>query len=182
MDVLKLKAGLLDASGKQSAALPLLEKAYSLTPYDVELIYFLALKYAESKNPKLLALTDSLIKADSLGLHAEPYYYKGIYYSNISEPTRALAAFNDAIQHDYTFLDAHIEKGSLLYEQKKYEEALKAFNIALSISPKFADSYYWIAKTQEAMGQKQEAKLNYERAYGLDKTLSQAKEGADRLK
>jgi len=37
---------------------------------------------AETKNEKLLPLTDSLIRADSLETHAEPYYYKGIYYNN----------------------------------------------------------------------------------------------------
>ena len=64
---------------------------------------------------------------------------------------------------------------------KKYPEALKVFNLALTISPKFADTYYWIGKCQEAMGQKEEARLNYQRAYGLDNNFNEAKEAAEKI-
>ena len=181
VDVLKLKAGLQEKKQDFIAAISTLEKAYSITPYDIELNYILALKYAESKNPKVINICDSLIKMDTLGVHADPYYYKGIYYSNIHDKTKALSLFNDAIKHDYNFLDAHIEKGIILYDQQKYEEAYQSFNLAMTISPKYADSYYWMAKCQEATGNKAEAKLNYQRAYGLDKTLKEAKEAADRI-
>ena len=65
---------------------------------------------------------------------------------------------------------------------KRYPDALKVFNLALTISPKFADNYYWIAKCQQAMGQREEAKLNYQRAYGLDNTFIAAKDSAGKLK
>lgn len=181
VDVLKLKAGLLEKKQDFAASIRILEKAYSTTPYDIELNYILALKYAEAKNPKVINICDSLIKMDSLGVHADPYYYKGIYYSNINDKAKALSLFNDAIKHDYNFLDAHIEKGIILYDQQKYEEAYQSFNLAMTISPKYADSYYWMAKCQEATGNKAEAKLNYQRAYGLDKTLKEAKEAADKI-
>lgn len=182
VDVLKLKASLLDKKGESTESVSILEKAYSLTPFDAELNYMLALKYAESKNNKVLGLCDSLIKKDSLNVHAEPYYYKGIYYSNINEKAKALNMFNSAIQHDYYFLDAYIEKGALLYEQKKFNDAMKVFQLANTISATFADAYYWMGKCQQALGQKAEARLNYQRAYGLDKTFKEAKDSADRLK
>ena len=181
VDVLKMKASLEDKKGDYAASVRTMEKAYSITPFDVELNYMLAFRYAENKNPRVLSLADSLIRMDSLGLHAEPYYYKGLYYSNMNDKEKALGYFDNAIQHNYNFLDAHIEKGITLYEQKKYQEAYNSFNLAMTISPKYADAYYWMARSQEAMGQKQDAKLNYQRAYGLDNTLLQAKEGADRL-
>ena len=153
VDLLKMKADLLGKKGNIPEAISLLEKAYNLTPYDVELNYILALKYAETKNPRVLQLCDSLAKADSLGEHAEPYYYKGIYYSTINDKNKALHAFDEAVKHDYYFLDGYIEKGAVLFEMKKYTEALKVFNLALTISPKYADNYYWIAKCQQALGQ-----------------------------
>ena len=182
VDLLKMKANLLGKKGNIPEAISLLEKAYNLTPYDVELNYILALQYAESKNPRVLELCDSLARADSLGEHAEPYYYKGIYYAAINDKKKALLAFDEAIKHDYTFFDSYIEKGSILFEMKKYTEALKVFNLALTISPKYADNYYWIAKCQQALGQKEEAKLNYQRAFGLDQSFTAAKDSADRLK
>jgi len=181
VDVLKMKASLLDKKGNSSEAISILEKAYAITPFDAELNYELAYKYAETKNPKVLSLCDSLIKKDSLKIHAEPYYYKGIYYSNTGNKTAALNQFNEAIQHDYYYLNAYIEKGRIYFEQKKYTEALKVFELANTISATFPDAYYWMGRSQEAMGQKEEAKLNYQRAYGLDNTFTEAKEAAARL-
>ncbi|MDP9230026.1 MAG: tetratricopeptide repeat protein, partial [Bacteroidota bacterium] len=86
-----------------------------------------------------------------------------------------------AIQHDYNFLDAHLDKGTIFYDEKKYNEALKTFQLVATISPTNADAYFWMAKCQEALNQKEEAKLNYQRAYGLDKSLTEAKEAADKL-
>jgi tetratricopeptide (TPR) repeat protein len=180
-DVIKLKADLLDKENQSTEATRLWEQAYQLAPFDVELNYILALRYAEGKNPRVLALCDSLIKADTEGRHAEPYYYKGIYYANINDKARALSSFDEAIKHDFYFLDGYVEKGSLLYEMKKYEEAIAVFNLALTISPSFADTYYWIAKCQEAMGKKEEARVNYLRAFELDKNLTEAKDAAGRL-
>lgn len=118
---------------------------------------------------------------DSLGIHAEPYYYKGIYFSNVNDKAKAIQQFDLAINHDYNFLDAYIEKGGILFDERKFQEAFSVFNRAMTISPKFADAYYWMAKCQEAMGDKREARLNYQRAFGLDRTLTEAKAGADRL-
>ena len=182
VDALKIKADLLEKKKQTDESIKTLEKAYQLTPFDVDLNYNLAYKYAESKNPKAISLCDSLIKQDSLHLHAEPYYYKGIYYSNVNDKAKALDMFNDAIQHDYYFLNAYIEKGKVLFDEKKYTDAMKVFQLANTISATFPDAYYWMGKCQEAVGQKDEARLNYQRAYGLDKTFTEAKEAADRIK
>jgi tetratricopeptide (TPR) repeat protein len=181
VDVLKMKSDLLDKKGDQPGAIKILEKAYSFTPFDIDLNYALAYKYAESNNNKVVNLCDSLIRKDSLHLHAEPYYYKGIYFSNINDKTKALALFNEAIQHDYYFLNAYIEKGRAQYDQGKFNEALKTFQLANTISATFPDAYFWMGKCQDTLGQKEEAKLNYERAYGLDKTFTEAKEAAEKI-
>jgi len=182
VDVLKMKADLLDRKGNKAAAISTLEKAYNLTPYDVELNYMWALKLAEAKNSRVISLCDSLGRADSGGHHAEPYYYKGIYYSNTGDKAKAFSEFNEAIRHDYTFMDAYIEKGAILYEQKNYAAAYKVFDLAASISQQFAAAYYWRGKCEEATGQKNEAKLDYTRAFALDNTFTEAKEAADKLK
>jgi tetratricopeptide (TPR) repeat protein len=181
VDVLKMKADLLDKKDDRAGAIKILESAYSLTPFDIDLNYALAYKYAESNNAKVIGLCDSLIKKDSLHLHAEPYYYKGIYFSNINDKTKALALFNEAIQHDYYYLNAYIEKGRTQYDQKKFSDALKTFQLVNTISATFPDAYFWMGKCEETLGQKEEAKLNYQRAYGLDKTFTEAKDAADKI-
>jgi tetratricopeptide (TPR) repeat protein len=182
VDLLKMKAGLLNKKGSSVETIAILTKAYNLTPFDAELNNMLAIKLAETKNSRVLSLTDSLIRADSMGLSADPYYYKGIYYSNTGDNVKALSNFDLAIKHNYRFLESYIEKGSILFDEKKFSEAIKVFNLALTVSPEYADAYYWVGKCQEALGQKEDAKLNYEKAYALDKTFTQAKEAADKLK
>ena len=137
--------------------------------------------YAETKNPKAISLSDAMKKNDASGKDPNPDYLKGIYYYNINDYKNALLQFDECIRKDYNFIDAYMEKGSILFKQQKYSEALKVFDLALTISNSFADAFYWKAKCQEALGLKQEAKLNYQRAYGLDKTLIEAKEAADRI-
>lgn len=182
LDALVLKSELLKQQNKNSEALAVLEKAYSYAPNDVDLVQQLAFEYADSKNPKALTLSDSLIKADVEKRHAESYYFKGLYYENTGNYKEAINYFDEAIQHDFNFLDAYMDKGQTYYDQKKFADALKTFRLATTVFPSEAVPYYWLAKTQQAMGNKNEASLNYQRAYGLDKTLTEAKDSANHLK
>lgn len=182
LDALLLKSDLLEKKQDINGSIVALEKAYSLAPQLIDINYKLAFKYAENKNSKVIGLCDSLIKKDSLGQNAEPFYFKGVYYYNIDNKIKALEMFDLAIQHDYNFLDAYLEKGRILFELKKYNDAFRTFQLAATITPTFADAWYWMGKCQEAIGNNEEAKLNYQRAYGLDKTLTEAKEAADKLK
>ncbi len=182
VDILKMKAGFLSGTGNRLAAIESLERAYRYIPNDPELVEELVSQYAETKNVKLVRICDSLIRIDSLHQNAAPYYYKGVYYSNSGDNATALSFFDKALQHDYNYLTAYIEKGRILFEQKKINEALKVFQLANRIKPSFPDPYYWIGKCQEAIGQKEEARLNYERAWSLDKTFTIAKQAADKLK
>jgi len=182
LDALGLKSELLTAQNKGAEALTTLELAYSYAPFDAELAHTLAFAYAEGSNKKALSLSDSLIKADVQGIHPEPYYFKGVYYANTGSNKDALLFFDKAIQHDYNFLDAYMDKGNLLYKGKKYEAALQTFNMATTVSPRFAEAYYWAGKAEEALGKKEEAKLNYQRAYGLDKSLDKAREAEAKMK
>lgn len=182
IDALMLKAELLKEQNKHGEAIKALEQAYLYAPGDVELVHGLAFDYAESKNPKTLILSDSLIRADTEKSHAEPFYFKGVYYSNIGNNAEAIRQFDEAIRRNYNFMNAYINKGIIYYEQKKYADALKTLGLATTVSPDEADPYYWIGKTYEAMGKKDEARNNYQSALNLDKNMVEAKEGLGRVK
>jgi len=179
--VLMMRSDLLEQQNDSVASLRTLERAYQIAPANEELCYNLAFKYAQGRNAKALSLCDSLLKNDTISKKAEPYYFKGIYYSNINDKSKALDYFNRAIQNDYNFLDAYMDKGRILYEQRKFKDGASVFQLALKISATYADAYYWLGRCQESMGQKEEAKQNYQRAYGLDKSLTEAKDAADKL-
>lgn len=181
LDAIGIKAEIFKAQGKEEEALALLEKAYALQPRDKETAYNLAYEYADVKSPKALSLTDTLLKYDKTETVARAWYIKATYYNNIGNEKAALRYYDSSNLADYNFLDTYLDKGQLLLKQKKYEQALKSFAIGQKLSPGTADFYFWVAKTQEAMGQKADAKMNYERAYALDNSMTGAKEAAARL-
>lgn len=181
IDALLMQADLLSSDNEAGASLAVLEKAYAMAPGDEELAQRLAFAYAEAKNPLALTLSDSMLRADPEGRRAEPHYFKGVYYANLGQLNEAVQQFDLAIRADYNFLDAHINKGIAYYDAGQWKDATAAFTQAQRISPDEADPYYWLAKTQEKEGKREEAKLNYQRAYGLDKTLVEAKQAAERM-
>lgn len=181
LDAIGIRAEIFKEQGKEQEALALLEKAYALQPRDKETAYNLAYEYAEAKSPKALSLTDTLIKYDKTETVARAWYIKASYYNNTGNAREAMRYYDSSNIADYNFLDTYLDKGRLLFKQKKYDQALKSFALGQKLSPGTADFYFWVAKTQEAMGNKQDAKTNYERAYALDQSLTEAKEAAERL-
>lgn len=175
-----LLADLYEKKGDLGKATQAIESAYRMSP-DLEKAFRLAFNFAQTKNPRTVAFCDSLMAADSPGLYAEPIYVKGIYYSNTGEPAKAIRAFEQTIVRDHNFLDAYIEKGKILLEQKKVAAALQSFELANTIRPSFPDAWFWIAKCQEALGQLELAKSNYQKAYSLDKSFVEAREAYERM-
>ncbi len=182
VNTLLLKADLLEKKGDSTNMITTLEKAYSTLPSNREISNRLAYQYAEGKNAKALQIADSLISKDSQQLFAEPYYVKGMYYSNINDKAKAIQLFDATIKRDHRLLNAYIEKGKILFDQKKTQDALKTFQLANTITPSFPDAWYWIGRCQEVLGDKAAAKENYEKAYELDNTFTEAKEAAASIK
>ena len=177
-----LHAGLLKKKGKNNEAVTLLETLYENEPDFRPVMEILALHYAEAGDQKVLAICRVLSEADSTGVDPLPAYYSGIFYATTKKITEAIRSFDQAIQIDYNFVDAYIEKAALLHEQQNHRGALMVLGKALAIAPNDASVYYWTAKCQQAMGDKESARLNYLKAYGLDKTFEAAKQAADQLK
>ena len=105
IEILVLQSELLEKRSDITRSILPLEKAHSITPGNLEIALKLAYKYAETKNPKVLALCDSLIKRDSMKLHADPYYVKGDYYANINDKAKAIQMFDETIRHNYNYLN-----------------------------------------------------------------------------
>lgn len=181
VNALVLKSELLQKKEDIPGTIATLEKAYAIVPSNREISNKLAYQYAESKNAKAIPLADSMISRDSLKMFAEPYYIKGLYYSNTKNSAEAIQQFDATIKTDHRYLNAYIEKGKILFDQKKTTDALKTFQLANTITPSFPDAWYWMGRCLEVLGQKEEAKLNYEKAYSLDKTFTEAKEAAEKI-
>jgi tetratricopeptide (TPR) repeat protein len=182
VNTLVLKSELLEKKNDTSGVISALEKAYRLVPSNLQLGNKLIYQYAQTKNPKTLALADSMLKADSLRVDAGPLYVKGLYYANTGDQANAIRFFDQTLQRSHRYMNAYIEKAKILHEQKKNPEALKVLQLAMTVDGAFPDTWYWIGQCQEAMGQKVEARLSYEKAFSLDKTFTEAKEAAEKIK
>jgi tetratricopeptide (TPR) repeat protein len=169
-----------DGSDTATRSVAALEKQYGLVPSDPALAYDLAWEYSARGNTRALTLADSLVRTHAPEVE-KAYYIKANYFSQINNVPEAIKNYDAAITANYQFLDAYLDKGQLLFREKKYEQALKTFAIGQKVSPGTAEFYYWVAKTQEALGDKADAKMNYERAYALNKNLTEAKAAAERL-
>lgn len=182
INTLVLKSELLEKKSDTLAAIAVLEKAHRLVPENLQLTNQLVYHYANTKNPKALVLADAILKKDSLGENPDPLYVKGLYYANTGDQANAIRYFDQTIQRAHRYMNAYIEKGKILLDQKKTADALKVFELAVKVDAAFPDTWYWIGQCQEVNGQKKEAKLSYEKAYSLDKSFIEAKEAADKIK
>lgn len=176
------RAQLLESKKDTVQAISNYEKALSIYP-SVEAQLNLANLYAETKNPRALVICQNVSR---MGLGRETDagcdFVAGVYHARIGSNDKAIVFFDRAINNNYTLMEAYMEKGFVYYEEKKYADALKVFETAITITNTYADAYYWKAKTQEAMGDKEQALLNYERSLGLDRQLKEAREAINRLK
>lgn len=155
-----------------------IQYAGDATPVQLELGFL----YADRTDSKSLAIADYLLtQAADPGVHTQARFMKGIYYSNAGDPVKAIAAYDSSIVHDYTFIDAYIEKGILQYQQKSFEAALKTFEQARTISSTHAEAYLWTAKCYEALRNKPEAADYYKKTIGLDDQMKEAADGLRRV-
>lgn len=175
------KAQLQEDNKDTAAAIRSYEKALDIYP-SVQAQLSLANLFAETKNVKALMICKNV---SSMGLgretDADCNFIAGVYFARTGNGKQALQLFDKAINDNYTLMEAYMEKGFIYYDSKNYQQALQIFETALKVNNTYADAYYWKAKCNEAMGNKDEALINYKRALGLDKQLKEAADAIKRL-
>jgi len=142
----------------------------------------LANLYAETKNPLALSISKQLLEMNPGGdYNAQAYLLVGIYYAKIGDKTNALTFYNKSITEDFHFSEAYLEKGYLLYNDKKYADALKNFTQLTQVNQTLADGYYWQAKCLEALNDKANSIKMYQKTVQLDTTIKEAAKAIERL-
>jgi len=172
------KGLLLEKKGDTPAAILSLKKAYAIEPintYGLELAHL----YAESRDPASLPLCNAALRRDSSHDLLDPFFIKGIYFSNTAQYKKAIVQFDSCIGRDWKFADAYLEKGIALFKQKQYEQAMQSFQMTVKVSETYADGYFWIGRCYEAAGNKEQAVAYYRQALIYDKDFTEA---ADRIK
>lgn len=174
------RGSLLAKMKDTNEAINSLETSFTLLPINYSGLA-LANLYIAKKDPRALEVCNVLLSRDSTETQTEPLYMKGVYYSEVKEYDKALIQFEECIKRDWKMTDAYIEKGIILFERKNFPEALKVFNMAATVSNTDADAYYWMGRCFENTGDKEKAVLNYQRAFALDNSFSEARAAIRRL-
>ncbi|MFT3705765.1 MAG: tetratricopeptide repeat protein [Agriterribacter sp.] len=176
------RGDILLQKGDTVASIQALQNALKGGPLFMEPQLQLAAIYSNQSKPEAVAVADKIIQyAQDQKYATQARFIKGLYYSNINDKTKALEQFNECIKNDYTFLDAYVEKGLLLYDQKNYKEAMRVFEQTIQVSNGFAEGYYNAGRCEEALGNKAEAITYYQKAIGLDKSFTIAQEALARV-
>lgn len=176
------RGDILLQKGDTAASIQALQNALKGGPLFMEPQLQLAAIYSDQSKPETVVVADRIIQyAQDQKYATQARYIKGLYYSNINDNAKALEQFNECIKNDYTFLEAYVEKGLLLYDQKKYVDALKVFEQTIQVSNGFAEGYYNAGRCEEALGNKTEAITYYQKAIGLDKSLTAAQEALSKI-
>ncbi len=179
---LYIKADALEKMGDTASAILNYNKAVNSAGDFIDAEMRAAILFAETGNANALKLCDRLLlNAGAVRYRSDVLRVKGIYYAKSGNTAKAIEQFNQIIKEDYTYLDAYIEKGLVYYDLGKYNDAWKVFEKSTEVSNKFADGYFWMAKTEEKMNKPAEASANYKRSLALDQSLSEAREAIKRL-
>lgn len=151
------------------------EQAINIFPLP-EYVISLGTIYAQVKNPKALEMADALTGADMVQANKESFFIKGLYYNYTGDKKKAIALFDSCIRLDYTYMFAYREKAIALYDQEKYEEALKVLGKAVTIQNNFDEGYYWMGNCYKKLNKKEEAIQSYHTALMYDKDFIEARD------
>ena len=156
------------------------EKAIDIAPLP-EYIISLGTIYAQIKNPKALVLADALIGADKAKAAKEAIFIKGLYYNYTNDKKKAIALFDSCIRMDYTYMFAYREKAIALYDQAKYQDAVKVLRKAVTVQNNFDEGYYWLGNCYKKLNKKEEAIQSYHTALMYDKDFIEARDSLKTL-
>ena len=175
-----IKGTLHFENGDTIPAMKAFEQAVNIYPLP-QYIMSLGTVYAQTKNAKALTMADALTFADKAKAGKQAFFIKGLYYSYTGDKKKAIALFDSCIQQDYNYMIAYREKGIALYDQAKYEEALKVLDKAVTIQNNFDEGYYWMGNCYKKLNRKEEAIESYRRALMYDKNFIEARDSLKTL-
>lgn len=124
--------GLLEQSQK-------LEPANTTYPYEIAYVWYNQKQYQHVVD-KLETLKDKSDSFDRL------YQLLGKSYTILNQSDRALAVYEDGLKKFPKSGCLLLERGIILLDDKKYDEALAYFEKGIDVAPGFSLNYYWAAK------------------------------------
>lgn len=99
------------------------------------------------------------------------HYYKGEICSINNNKSEAIICYDEAIKNNRRCYQAMNRKAKIYIYLKKYNEAKKCAEKAISINPEYADAHYDLHIALNHLGENDAATREYEKAIELDPNL-----------
>ncbi|MBP6431606.1 MAG: tetratricopeptide repeat protein [Ferruginibacter sp.] len=163
-----------------ASAISCLEKAINIYPEPAYIIS-LGVMYAQTKNAKALEVAEALLIGKKANADKEALFIKGLYYGSINDKQKAITFFDECIKQDYTYVSAYLEKGIILYNDKKYQQSLDVFTKAVTVQNAFDEGYFWMGKCFEKLNNTKDAIESYKMALAYDPNYIEAKDALGKL-
>ena len=98
---------------------------------------------------------------------------KGFMYHQTGDLSKAEKIYNQILNKDPKNFDALQLKATLLYQNKKYEEALNFYNVAIKINDNFAPLHKNHGNTLKKLNRLDDALISYKKAIQLQPTVAE---------
>ena len=98
---------------------------------------------------------------------------KGFIYHQSGDLRRAEKIYNQILNKDPDDFNALQLKATLLYQNKKYEEALNFYDIAIKINANFAPLHKNHGNTFKKLNRLEDAIISYKKAIQLQPTVAE---------
>lgn len=148
--------------GKLKNCVEAMDKAILLDPNNKDAYLKLAeISIAVNDSKRALDYIDKVMKIDDL--EPKAYFMRGIVLLQIGDTIHGIRNFQEAINVDQDFFDAHLKLG-LLYLDKRNKLAVDYFNNALNIEPGNPEVTYYLGMYFQETG-------NYEKAIQIYQTI-----------
>jgi tetratricopeptide (TPR) repeat protein len=167
--------------GDSIRAIKELQKAVSLNPDFYDGYQFLGVVCTKSKDS--LAISYFRIAQKLKPQSIEARYALGYYYQDNDDYDKAIIEYKYIINNvDSTYSDAYYNIGYIkLVYLEDYQEATDYFSLAKKYNPNNPDIHYNLGFANEKLGNKTEAKNEYEIALKLDPDHELSKNGINRI-
>jgi tetratricopeptide (TPR) repeat protein len=99
---------------------------------------------------------------------SECLYNLALIYEKLKEPQLAAHFYNACLEINPNFISAYINRGVLLHEQFKFDEALDSYNKAIALNPLIKDAWLNKANSLHSQGKYYDALKSYSEALEIN--------------
>ena len=106
---------------------------------------------------------------------------KADFLADAGKLNEAIAVYRGIVEIDLNYEDAYFNSGLLYLDLDSIPQAYKQFDICVKTAPLYIEAYYYRGLAAEFLGNKEQAKADYQKALGFAPDFVDAQEGLQRV-